>query len=119
MSTSVGDEQRSVHLVGEGEPTLGIHRSHEVDVVQDQTQRDALQEGRHRSSIEVATHQPLEELVRRGAFREDLFFRLNVVSLLLPPLLLRLPLLLPRLLKPSPLKLLLLPKNKGAWAGSG
>ena len=34
----------------------------------------------------AATHQPLEDLVRRGAFREDLFFRLNVVSLVLPPL---------------------------------
>nr|MBK7066747.1 sigma-54-dependent Fis family transcriptional regulator [Deltaproteobacteria bacterium] len=34
----------------------------------------------------VATHQPLEELVRRDAFREDLFFRLNVVSLSVPPL---------------------------------
>jgi two-component system, NtrC family, response regulator AtoC len=34
----------------------------------------------------AATHQELEEMVKRGNFREDLFFRLNVVPLWLPPL---------------------------------
>jgi two-component system response regulator AtoC len=34
----------------------------------------------------AATHRPLEELVRRGEFREDLFYRLNVVPIRLPPL---------------------------------
>jgi len=34
----------------------------------------------------AATHQPLEDLVRHGSFREDLFFRLNVLPLSLPPL---------------------------------
>ena len=33
-----------------------------------------------------ATHQPLEELMERGLFREDLYYRLNVISLHLPPL---------------------------------
>lgn len=33
-----------------------------------------------------ATHQPLEELMDRGLFREDLYYRLNVISLHLPPL---------------------------------
>lgn len=34
----------------------------------------------------AATNQPLPELVRQKKFREDLFFRLNVVSLEMPPL---------------------------------
>ncbi len=34
----------------------------------------------------AATNQPLEELIEQKKFRQDLFFRLNVVSLTLPPL---------------------------------
>jgi two-component system, NtrC family, response regulator AtoC len=34
----------------------------------------------------AATHQPLEELIERGTFREDLFFRLNVLQIWIPPL---------------------------------
>jgi two-component system, NtrC family, nitrogen regulation response regulator GlnG len=36
--------------------------------------------------IVAATHQPLEDRVRQGKFREDLFHRLNVIRLRLPPL---------------------------------
>jgi len=34
----------------------------------------------------AATHRPLEEMVRRGTFREDLYYRLNVVPVMIPPL---------------------------------
>jgi DNA-binding NtrC family response regulator len=33
-----------------------------------------------------ATHEPLEEMVRTGRFREDLYYRVNVVPIQLPPL---------------------------------
>src|SRR5262249_11582859 len=34
----------------------------------------------------AATHQDLEKLIREGRFREDLFYRLNVISIRTPPL---------------------------------
>ena len=34
----------------------------------------------------AATHQPIDRLVEEGQFREDLYFRLNVVPLEIPPL---------------------------------
>ncbi len=36
--------------------------------------------------IIAATHKNLEQEVKNGRFREDLYFRLNVITLLLPPL---------------------------------
>ena len=33
-----------------------------------------------------ATHRDLKKLVERGQFREDLFYRINVVHLRMPPL---------------------------------
>jgi len=34
----------------------------------------------------AASNEDLEELIRRGSFREDLFYRINVLNLVLPPL---------------------------------
>ena len=46
--------------------------------------------GREVISIDVrviaATHTELEDAIREGSFREDLFYRLNVVSIKIPPL---------------------------------
>jgi len=46
--------------------------------------------GKEKIQIDVrllsATNKDLEDLVRRGQFREDLFYRLNVVTIRIPPL---------------------------------
>jgi transcriptional regulator with GAF, ATPase, and Fis domain len=36
--------------------------------------------------VVAATHQDLDALIRQGRFREDLYFRLNVISIHVPPL---------------------------------
>jgi DNA-binding NtrC family response regulator len=41
---------------------------------------------RSEARVLAATHQPVEELVRKGKFREDLYFRLRVVEVIVPPL---------------------------------
>jgi two-component system response regulator AtoC len=41
---------------------------------------------RNRARIIASTHQPLEELMAESRFREDLFYRLNVLLITLPPL---------------------------------
>lgn len=41
---------------------------------------------RFEARIIAATHQPLARMVRLGTFRDDLYFRLNVVQMVLPPL---------------------------------
>lgn len=46
--------------------------------------------GTERISVDVriiaATNRPLEAMVQKGSFREDLFYRLNVISFEIPPL---------------------------------
>ncbi|NNB88610.1 sigma 54-interacting transcriptional regulator [Corallococcus exiguus] len=63
-------QSRLLRVVQEHEVTrLGEHRPRRVDM-----------------RVVAATHQPLKELVARGAFREDLLFRLDEVRLEVPAL---------------------------------
>jgi DNA-binding NtrC family response regulator len=55
-------EQREVHPLGEPQPS-------KVDV-----------------RVVAATNRQLDELVREGRFREDLYYRLNVITVPIPPL---------------------------------
>jgi DNA-binding NtrC family response regulator len=63
-------QSKLLHVLQDGSvSTLGSTREVRVDV-----------------RIIVATNQDLEECVQRGSFRDDLFFRLNVVHINVPPL---------------------------------
>jgi DNA-binding NtrC family response regulator len=41
---------------------------------------------RTKARVIAATHRPVEEMIVTGAFREDLYFRLRVVEIVIPPL---------------------------------
>ncbi len=71
--------------IGEVSPALQIRL---LRVLQDQVYEPlgATQSETADARIVVATNKDLADLVRRGDFREDLYYRVNVVSVELPPL---------------------------------
>jgi DNA-binding NtrC family response regulator len=71
--------------VGEMSPSL---QAKLLQVLQDSeyTRLGGNREVRVDVRVICATHRLLEDMVRQGTFREDLFFRLDVVDLRLPPL---------------------------------
>lgn len=68
-----------------------LHRADQVKllrVLQDQSYRPVGASGSQQADIRVvsATNRELAELVAAGEFREDLFYRLNLITLRMPPL---------------------------------
>ncbi|MBX6395365.1 MAG: sigma 54-interacting transcriptional regulator, partial [Alicyclobacillaceae bacterium] len=71
--------------IGEMSPALQVKL---LRVIQDQefTRVGGVETVRVNCRIIAATHRDLKEQVRRGLFREDLFYRLYVVPIYIPPL---------------------------------
>ena len=68
MSTSA--QAKILRVIQEGMfERVGSHQTLEIDV-----------------RIIAATHKNLEEMIQEGTFREDLYYRLNVVPIIIPPL---------------------------------
>ncbi|PWS35668.1 sigma-54-dependent Fis family transcriptional regulator [Falsiroseomonas bella] len=71
--------------IGELEPAV---QAKLLKVLEDRTVRrlGAVRERRVDVRFVAATHRPLEALVKEGRFRADLYYRLSVVQLVVPPL---------------------------------
>lgn len=71
--------------IGEMEPAL---QAKLLKLLEDRSLRrlGGLRDQKVDIRVIAATHQPLEERVRQGQFRSDLFFRLRVIHIALPPL---------------------------------
>ena len=71
--------------IGDMEPAL---QAKLLKLLEERTVRrlGSVREQRVNVRIVAATHRPLDQLVREGRFRADLYFRLRVVQLELPPL---------------------------------
>ena len=67
---SLSAQAKILRVIQEGTfERVGGHKTLEIDI-----------------RILAATHKNLEEMIKQGQFREDLFFRLNVIPITLPPL---------------------------------
>ncbi|MCB1778185.1 MAG: sigma-54-dependent Fis family transcriptional regulator, partial [Candidatus Competibacteraceae bacterium] len=71
--------------IGEMEPAL---QAKLLKLLEDRSLRrlGGLRDQKVDIRVIAATHQPLEERVQQGLFRSDLFFRLRVIHMALPPL---------------------------------
>jgi two-component system, NtrC family, response regulator AtoC len=92
---AVGDRKGRFELAGNG--TIFLDEIGDTSLAFQAKLLRVLQEGEfypvggerpRRTSARViaATHRPVEELIRAGQFREDLYFRLRVVEVVIPPL---------------------------------
>ena len=71
--------------IGDMSPNLQVKL---LRVLQDRTFEPVGSSKTVRADVRViaATHRDLEEAIRRGSFREDLYYRLNVIPIEVPPL---------------------------------
>lgn len=71
--------------IGDMEPALQVKL---LKLLEEKTVRrlGSLRDQRVNVRIVAATHQPLERLVSQGRFRQDLYFRLRIVQVDVPPL---------------------------------